>query len=78
MRRVVLQVAASEAAGDIGPWQEPDMPEPLMKEVRGRVTGNWGEGGGGVCRGCVAPGELGFWGAGAEELLCMFVWTCIS
>jgi len=44
MRRVVLKVAADEASGAIGPWQEPDMPEPLMKQV--------GQQGGGGGRGC--------------------------
>lgn len=39
MRRVVQQVAADEAAGRIGPWHEPEMPEPLMSQVCGRAGG---------------------------------------
>lgn len=44
MRRVVLKVAADESSGAIGPWQEPDMPEPLMKQVGQQGGGGEGRG----------------------------------
>jgi len=34
MRKVVLSVAAAEAAANIGPWQEPETPDALMDKVR--------------------------------------------
>jgi hypothetical protein len=34
LRKVVERVAAAEARRSIGPWQEPQMPDSIMKQVR--------------------------------------------
>jgi hypothetical protein len=33
MRKVLMTVAAAEAAGSIGPWEEPQMPDALVDKV---------------------------------------------